>query len=125
MAKKKSKRDAWQRTLFLQACKELKPFADHWHSVGDMEIDGFSVADTMQDIINRHGRPGVIAATAVASAWNWLLQDEDLRGDVNECSEDSVASEYFMAFWWLGLFHANAKPASAPKVKKKAARERR
>lgn len=121
MAKKKSKRDAWQRTLFLKACKDLKPFADHWHSVGDIQIDGFSVADKMQGIINRHGRPGVIAATAVASAWNWLLQDEDLRGDVNECSEDSVASEYFMAFWWLGLFHAD----SSSKVQKKAARRRR
>jgi hypothetical protein len=125
MAKKKSKRPTWARTLFLQACKELKPFADHWHSVGDMEIDGFYVADTMQDIIHRHGRPGVVAATAVASAWNWLLQDEDIRGDAKDCSENSVASEYFMAFWWLGLFHANAKPVSVSKSKKKAAKRRR
>jgi hypothetical protein len=126
MGTKKKKGVSWQRAVFLEACTTLKPFADRWHGAADeMEIEGMTVADTMQDIINRCGRPGYLAATAVASAWHWLLTDEDIRGDLETCSEYSVASDYYMAFWWLGMFHADKQPLSRRKAKKKAAKKRR
>lgn len=125
MAKKTSKRVSWQRAVFLEACDKLKPFADRWHVAE--EIDAMEVADVMEDIIKRHGRPGYVAANAVASAWGWLLTCEDIRSRMDTVSENSVASEYYMPFWWLGGFNAmDRKSASGkPAGKKKAAKKRR
>ena len=124
MAKKKAKTVSWQRAVFIAACKELKPFSDKWHDAD--KIDAMDVADVMQDIIRRHGRPGYVAANAVASAWAWLMTDEDIRSSVDTVSEDSVASEYYMPFWWLGGFHMmdRQKPL-ASRRKKRAAKKRR
>jgi hypothetical protein len=124
--KKKKRVVDWRRAVFLEACKTLKPFADKWHDhAGNMEIDDMAVADSMQDIINRCGHPGYYAAVAVASAWHWLLTDEDVRCDVEDGSEFSVASDYYMAFWWLGMFNANKKPSVRKAAKKKAAKKRK
>lgn len=124
MAKKQAKTLSWQRKVFLEACKKLKPFADKWHDAD--EIDAMDVADVMENIITRHGRPGYVAANAVASAWAWLMTDEDIRSSIEDASENSVASEYYMPFWWLGGFHVmDRKKAVAPKRKKRAAKKRR
>ena len=125
MAKKKTKRARWTRAIFLEACDKLKPFADHWHSVDDMEIDGIELVNAMQGILNRHGEHGLYAATAIASAWNWLLQDPYLRCSISECSEHSVASDYYMAFWWLGMEHADMKPNPLSPAQKKPSKKRR
>ena len=123
MPKKKAKTVSWQRAVFLAACKELKPFADKWH-VAD-EIDSMNVADVMKDIIARHGRSGYVAAIAVASAWAWLMTDEDIRSSVEDVSEYAVASDYYMPFWWLGGFHVRDRQKSpASKRKKRAAKKR-
>ena len=107
MAKKKQ-RTSWQRKVFLEACEKLEPYASRYRKAGDdMQVCAVDIAEVMEDIIKRHGHPGPDAATAIASAWHWLLEQEDSRCDISEVSEDSIAAEYTMALWWLGHGHAS------------------
>lgn len=105
MAKKAKTRTNWQRKLFLKACRELKPLADQYFA-NDMEIDGMVVGDAMWHLILCDKHAGIAAATAIASAWHYLLTPEDIRCEISQASENSVGSEYFLALYWLGTFHS-------------------
>ena len=118
MPKKKHRPPNAYRKIFLDALDVLKPFATEFQN--SREIDSVKMAKSMYALLLSHGDETTSGPRAICSAWHWLSTDEDIRPEIDKVSENSVASDFWMAFWWLGTFHGmEASESQSQKASRK------